>query len=55
MNLIHKARTSLPTAGRHLTTKANAILSWELRHPSATPEQREIAMKQIDQRYKGRS
>lgn len=55
MNLTHLATTPAKTLGRHLVTKANAILSWELRHPEATPEQRAVAMKQIDQRYKGRS
>lgn len=36
---------------RHIVTKPNAILSWELRHPSATPEQRAKAMAEIEKRF----
>lgn len=36
---------------RHTVTKPNAILSWELRNPSATPEQRAKAMAEIEKRF----
>lgn len=36
---------------RHTVTKTNAILRWELRNPSATPEQRAKAMAEIEKRF----
>lgn len=36
---------------RHTVTKPNAILSWDLRNPSATPEQRAKAMAEIEKRF----
>lgn len=36
---------------RHTVTKLNAILSWELRHPGATPEERAKAMAEIEKRF----
>lgn len=36
---------------RHTVTKPNAILSWDLRNPSATPAQRAKAMAEIEKRF----
>lgn len=36
---------------RHTVTKPNAILSWDLRNPGATPEQRAKAMAEIEKRF----
>jgi hypothetical protein len=47
--MTHYRQGGKPT--RRIVTKPNAILSWELRHPGATPEERAKAMAEIEKRF----
>lgn len=55
MNFLHQSRPPSPPKPRRFVTKQSAILSWDIRHDDATPEQRAEAMKQIEQRFKEKS
>ncbi len=47
----HKARNPIPIAPRQTVTKYGAMLSWDIRHDDATPEQRAKAMRDIELRF----